>query len=53
MQSPKRFSRRVIGADVERGVERLRGLPAAVKEGQLKMVGATLELRTGKVSVLG
>jgi carbonic anhydrase len=47
----------VIRANVERGVERLRSLApilvGAVKEGKLKVVGATLELRTGKVSVLG
>jgi carbonic anhydrase len=47
----------VIKANVERGVERLRSLEpilaGAVKKGQLKVVGATYELRTGKVTVLG
>jgi carbonic anhydrase len=46
----------VIKANVERGVERLRSLDPilakAVKKEQLKVVGATLELRTGKVTVL-
>jgi carbonic anhydrase len=47
----------VIKANVERGVERLRSLEpilaGAVKKEQLKVVGATYELRTGKVTVLG
>jgi carbonic anhydrase len=47
----------VIKANVERGVERLRALDpilaGAAKKGRLKVVGATLELRTGKVAVLG
>ena len=47
----------IIKANVERGVERLRNLDpilsGAVKRGQLKVVGATYELRTGKVTVLG
>ena len=47
----------VIKANVERGVERLRGLEpilaGAVKKEQLKVVGATYDLRTGKVTMLG
>jgi carbonic anhydrase len=47
----------IIKANVVRGVKRLRGLDpilaGAVKKGQLKVVGATYELRTGKVTVLG
>jgi carbonic anhydrase len=47
----------VIEANVKRGVERLRSLDPivapVVKTGQLKVVGARLELRTGKVAVLG
>jgi carbonic anhydrase len=47
----------VIEANVKRGVERLKALDPilapAVRKGQLKVVGATLELRTGKVTVLG
>jgi carbonic anhydrase len=46
-----------IKANVERGVARLKSLDpilaAAVKKGQLKVVGATYELRTGKVTVSG
>jgi len=46
----------VIEANVKRGVERLKALDPilapAVRKGQLKVVGATLELRTGKVAVL-
>jgi carbonic anhydrase len=47
----------VIEGNVKRGVERLKALDPilapAVRKGQLKVVGATLELRTGKVAVLG
>jgi carbonic anhydrase len=47
----------VIKDNVKRGVERLRSLDpilaGAVKKGQLKVAGATLELRTGKVTLLG
>jgi carbonic anhydrase len=47
----------VIKANVERGVERLRGLDpilaAAVKKEQVKVVGATYELRSGKVTLVG
>jgi carbonic anhydrase len=47
----------VIRANVERGVERLNGLQpilaAAVKKGEVKVVGAVYDLRGGKVTVLG
>jgi carbonic anhydrase len=45
----------VIKANVERGVERLKGLEpilaGAVKKGDVKVVGATYDLRSGKVIV--
>jgi carbonic anhydrase len=45
----------VIKANVERGVERLRGLDPilarSVKKGETKVVGASYELRTGKVTM--
>jgi carbonic anhydrase len=47
----------VIRANVEKGVERLKGLDPILskfaKTGELKVVGATYELRTGKVDVFG
>jgi carbonic anhydrase len=45
-----------IKANVERGVERLKGLEpilaGPVKKGDVKVVGATYDLRSGKVAVL-
>lgn len=47
----------VIRANVERGVDRLRGLAPVLAgraaRGELKVVGATYDLRTGRVAVLG
>lgn len=47
----------VIKANVEKGVERLKGLDPIVskvaKSGELKVVGAVYELSTGKVEVVG
>ena len=47
----------VIRANVEQGVERLKGLDPILaklaKTGELKVVGATYELRTGVVEVFG
>jgi carbonic anhydrase len=47
----------VIRANVERGVERLKGLEpvlaGSVKKGEVKVVGATYDLRIGKVVVFG
>ena len=46
-----------IRANVERGVERLKGLEPTlagpVKAGRVKVVGAVYDLRGGKVTVLG
>jgi len=56
-RNPGNLLDNAIKANVERGVTRLKGLEpilaGAVRLGKVRIVGATYDLRTGKVMLLG